>query len=47
MGIILNSKDEPFAIIKTVNIKIMPINEVPEEFAFAEGEGDKTYQYWR
>ncbi len=46
-SIILNSRDEPVAIIKTENVKIMPMNEVTEEFAFAEGEGDRTYQYWR
>ncbi|HLO13163.1 MAG TPA: ASCH domain-containing protein [Pseudoneobacillus sp.] len=46
-SIILNSKDVPVAIIKTVDIKIMPINEVPEEFAIAEGEGDRTYQFWK
>lgn len=46
-SIILNSHDEPLAIIKTVEVKIMPMNEVPEEFAVAEGEGDRTYQYWK
>lgn len=46
-SIILNSKDEPLAIIKTVDVKIMPMNEVPEEFAIAEGEGNRTYQYWK
>ncbi len=46
-SIILNSKDEPLAIIKTVDVQIMPLNKVPEEFAIAEGEGDITYQYWR
>jgi uncharacterized protein YhfF len=25
----------------------MPMNEVPEDFAIAEGEGDRTYQYWK
>jgi len=46
-SIILNSKDEPVAIIKTVDVKIMPMNEVPEDFAMAEGEGDRSYQYWK
>ncbi|MEI5908932.1 ASCH domain-containing protein [Bacillus spongiae] len=46
-SIILNSKDEPVAIIKIVDVSIMPMNEVPEEFAIAEGEGDRTYQYWK
>ncbi|RUT35563.1 ASCH domain-containing protein [Paenibacillus zeisoli] len=46
-SIILDSKDEPLAIIKTVEVSILPMNEVPEEFAIAEGEGDRTYQYWK
>lgn len=25
----------------------MPMNEVPEDFAIAEGEGDRTYRYWK
>ncbi|WP_404448631.1 ASCH domain-containing protein [Sutcliffiella horikoshii] len=45
-SVVLNSKDEPVAIIKTVDVQIMPMNEVPEEFAISEGEGDRTYQYW-
>lgn len=46
-SVILNSKDQPLAIIKTVDVKIMPMNMVPEDFAIAEGEGDKTYRYWK
>lgn len=45
-SIILNSKNQPVAIIKTTQVDVMPMNEVPEEFAFAEGEGDRTYRYW-
>ncbi|MFE7064836.1 ASCH domain-containing protein [Sutcliffiella sp. NPDC057660] len=46
-SVILNGNDEPLAIIKTVDVKLMPMNEVPEEFAVAEGAGDRTYQYWK
>ena len=46
-SIILNSKDEPVCIIQTVDVQIMPFYEVPEEFAYAEGEGDRSYTYWR
>ncbi|WP_152608202.1 ASCH domain-containing protein [Halalkalibacter okhensis] len=46
-SIILNSKDVPVALIKTVKVEIIPFNQVPEEFAIAEGEGDRTYQYWK
>lgn len=45
-SVVLNSKDEPVAIIKTVDVQIMPMNEVSEEFAISEGEGDRTYQSW-
>ena len=43
--IVLNSKDEPVAIIKTYSIEIYPFNEVPVDFALAEGEG--TYDEWK
>ncbi|MDR0266964.1 ASCH domain-containing protein [Paenibacillus sp.] len=46
-SIILNSRDLPVAIIQTVEVNIMPMNEVPEDFASAEGEGDRSYRYWR
>ena len=46
-SIILNSQDEPVALIKTIEVTATPMNEVTEEFAIAEGEGDLTYNYWR
>ncbi|MBY0596532.1 ASCH domain-containing protein [Bacillus bingmayongensis] len=46
-SIILNIHDEPVAIIKTIEVTVTPMNEVSEEFAIAEGEGDRTYDYWR
>ncbi|MCL2400320.1 MAG: ASCH domain-containing protein [Defluviitaleaceae bacterium] len=42
--IILNSKDDPVAIIKTTEIQLIKMNEVPEELALAEG--DLTFEYW-
>ncbi|WP_090398073.1 ASCH domain-containing protein [Natribacillus halophilus] len=46
-SIILNSADEPVAIIKTEEVTLTPMNEVTAEFARAEGEGDRSYQYWK
>ena len=43
--IVLNSRDEPVAIIKSYSIEIYPFNEVPVDFALAEGEG--TYEEWK
>lgn len=45
-SVILDSQDKPVVIIKTVEVTISPMNQVPEEFAIAEGEGDGTYAYW-
>jgi len=42
--VILNSKDDPVAIIKTTDVQIIPMNEVTPEFAAAEG--DLSYEYW-
>lgn len=42
--IVLNSKNEPVAVIQIVHVEVLPMNEVSEEFALAEGEGD--YNYW-
>ena len=44
--IVLNSKNDPVAIIRTSEVQIIKMNEVPEELALAEGEGDLTYDYW-
>jgi len=45
-SIILSSKDEPVAIIRIIDVQVMPMDKVPEEFAIAEGEGDLSYEYW-
>lgn len=43
--IILNNEEEPVAIIKTVEVSLIPMNEVLEEFAIAEGDG--SYENWK
>ena len=43
-SIVLDSKEVPVAIIRNTNVSLIPMNEVPEEFALAEGEGD--FGYW-
>lgn len=45
-SIILNSMEGLVAIIQTTDVQIMPMNEVPVEFAEAEGEDDRSYEYW-
>ncbi|MGD6943044.1 ASCH domain-containing protein [Cytobacillus gottheilii] len=43
-SIVLNSSDEPVAVIKIDSVEVLPMDEVSEEFALAEGEGD--YAFW-
>lgn len=42
--IILNGRDEPVAVIQIDSVEVLPMNEVTEEFALSEGEGD--YEFW-
>jgi uncharacterized protein YhfF len=34
-------------IIRTRSVEIMPFREVPAEFAYREGEGDRSLEHWR
>jgi len=45
-SVILDSKDQPLCIIQTTSVEIIPMNEVGEEFAAAEGEGDLSHKFW-
>ena len=45
-SVVLNSRDAPMAIIKSVDVQVLPMNEVSEEYAISEGEGDLSYEYW-
>lgn len=46
-NIILDGKGEAVAIVETTSVKVVPFDEVTEEHAYLEGEGDRTLRYWR
>ncbi|WP_114785827.1 ASCH domain-containing protein [Vibrio tetraodonis] len=46
LSIVLNWHQEPVCIIKLTDVSICPFNQVTEEFARLEGEGDLSYQWW-
>ncbi|HEX8176536.1 MAG TPA: ASCH domain-containing protein [Pyrinomonadaceae bacterium] len=46
-SIITDFDGNPKCIIKTTEVRIMPFNEVDEEFAADEGEGDLSLGFWR
>lgn len=46
-SIILDSRDQAVCIIQTKKVTVEPFKEVSEDFAYKEGEGDRTLRYWR
>lgn len=47
MNIVTDFKGNAVCIIKTTAVNLIPFCEVGEEFAYREGEGDKSLEYWR
>jgi len=46
-SIILNGEGDPLCIIRTARVYIECFNDVDAEQAYAEGEGDRSLEYWR
>jgi len=46
-SVILDGRGKPAAIIKTTRIEIKSFMEVTAEFAYSEGEDDRTLDSWR
>ena len=46
-SVITDFEGNPMGVIRTIEINILPFNEVDEEYAHVEGEGDKSLNYWR
>ncbi|MBI9049082.1 MAG: ASCH domain-containing protein [Anaerolineaceae bacterium] len=47
LSIILDGKNNPICIIKTTEINIRQFNAVDANFAYDEGEDDRTLESWR
>ena len=47
LSIILDGRDHPRALIQSTAIEVVPFDEVDEEHAYLEGEGDRSLEYWR
>lgn len=46
-SIITDFSGEPVCVIQTTHVEIVPFEDVTEEFAAIEGEGDGSLRYWR
>jgi uncharacterized protein YhfF len=43
--IVLDGSQKPLCIIETIEVKILPYEEVDAKFAYEEGEGDRSLEY--
>lgn len=46
-SVVLDGEDCPVAVIETVEVFVLPFDQVSERFAYEEGEGDRSLAYWR
>lgn len=46
-AVILDGGEEPICVIETTEVEIRRYDEVDEDFAREEGEGDRSLGYWR
>jgi uncharacterized protein YhfF len=46
-SIVTDFDGNPQCVIQTTEVRHLPFREVDAEFAFDEGEGDQTLDYWR
>lgn len=47
LSILLDGAGQPHALIETTQVRVVPFDEVDEEHARLEGEGDLSLAYWR
>jgi uncharacterized protein YhfF len=45
--IVLDGNDGPLCIVETKEVAVRPYYEVDARFAYEEGEGDRSLEYWR
>jgi uncharacterized protein YhfF len=46
-SVVLDGNRVPVAVIETIDVFVVPFNEIHERFAYDEGEGDRSLAYWR
>jgi uncharacterized protein YhfF len=47
LSVILDWKGQAQCVIRTTQIDVLPFDEVSAEFAWTEGEGDRSLEYWK
>ena len=47
LGIVVDGQGTPRALVVTTRVRTVPFDEVDAAHAHAEGEGDRSLEYWR
>jgi uncharacterized protein YhfF len=47
LSIILDGAGQPLCLIETTEVRIVTYDEVDAQFAYDEGEGDRSLSFWR
>jgi uncharacterized protein YhfF len=47
LSVVTSWAGAPLCVIETVQVEVVPFNEVTAEFAAVEGEGDGSLEFWR
>lgn len=45
-SVILGGAGQPLAVVRTTDVAVRPLDEVDAQFAWDEGEGDRSLEYW-
>ena len=46
LSIVMDGSTRPRALLETTEVRVGPLSSVDEQFAWDEGEGDRTRQWW-
>lgn len=46
-SVVTDFEGNPKCVVQTTELRVVPFNEVDAEFAFDEGEGNQSLDYWR
>lgn len=47
LTIVLDGQGRPLGIVETTEVTVRPYDEVDAQFAYEEGEGDRSLEFWR
>ena len=47
LSIVLDGNGKPLCVIETTEVRVLLFREVGADFAYDEGEGDRSLIYWR